>query len=235
MNTNKNRDLRSGLSITLQDSPVYTKNCFDHWNLLQDSAKYVLTFQALYEGGRLHCIIDQHCEDKNIWEIKTSECSHTSHIRHFLVLSQQNLSCANTPLYQMCLHTVKWVGNEFQYSQGRFIIPSRSTNDKIGQNLRQILYGLFWFLFPIQQSDIMVHMRHWLPQVTRPLHCYHSHVCMIYTHHIVSFTIAETFCWFDRHIWTILLPWPLKLEVITDEEILCTKKKLKWYSLTHFR
>ena len=76
----------------------------------------------------------------------------------------------------MCLHVVKWVVKEFQYSQGRFIIPRRSENYKMGPNLGQNLCGLFWFLFPIQQTDIMVHMRRWLPHVTLPLYCYHSHV-----------------------------------------------------------
>ncbi len=78
--------------------------------------------------------------------------------------------------FQMCLNTVKWFVKEFQYSQGQFNIPSRSSSYKMGQNLAQNLCGLFWFLFPIQQTDIMVQMRHWLPYVTRPLYCFHSHV-----------------------------------------------------------
>ncbi len=76
----------------------------------------------------------------------------------------------------MCLHKVKWAVKEFQYSQGQLKIPSRPANCKMGQNLGQNMYGMFWFLCPIQQTDVMVQMRHWLPHVTRPLYCYHSHV-----------------------------------------------------------
>ncbi len=65
---------------------------------------------------------------------------------------------------------------EFQYFQGQFNVSNRSVYHRMGQSLGHNVCGLFWFLFPIEQTYVMVQIRRWLPYVTRPLYCYHSHV-----------------------------------------------------------